>query len=68
VEAPELEAAMLELSITLHDARLRAKSLAENVPEMYAVAEAIRHADTILAMVWDLHECTSYGDSVLDLD
>ena len=68
MEAPEREAAILELSITLHDARLRAKSLAKNVPEMYPVVEAIRHADTILAMVWDLYECTSYGDSILDLD
>jgi hypothetical protein len=68
VEAPEREAAILELSITLHDARLRAKSLAKNVPEMHAVVEAIHHADTILAMLWDLYECTSYGDSILDLD
>jgi hypothetical protein len=68
VEAPEREAAMLKLSITLHDARLRARSLAKNVPEMYAVVEAIQHADAILAMVWDLYECTSHGDSILDLE
>jgi formate dehydrogenase subunit gamma len=50
VEAPEREAAILELSITLHDASLRAKSLAKNVPEMCAVVEAIRHADIVLAL------------------
>jgi hypothetical protein len=68
MEAPEREAAMLELSTTLHDAKLHAKRLAENVPEMVAVVEAVRHADAILDMVWDLHEFTSYGDSILDLD
>jgi hypothetical protein len=68
VEAPEREAAILELSTTLHDAKLRAERLAENVPEMLAVVQALRHADAMLDMVWDLHECTSYGDSVLDLE
>jgi hypothetical protein len=68
VEAPEREAAILELSITLHDARLQAKHLAENVPEMLVVVQALQHADTILEMVWELHECTSYGDSGLDID
>jgi hypothetical protein len=59
---------MLELSITLHDARLRAKRMAETVPEMLAVVQALQHADTMLEMVWELHECTSYGDSGLDID
>jgi hypothetical protein len=68
MEAPEREAAMLELSITLHDARLRAKHLAENVPEMLAVVQALRHADAMLDMVWDLHECTSYEDNLLDFE
>lgn len=68
MEAPEREAAMLELSITLHDARMRAKRLAENVPEMFAVVEAVRHADATLGMVWDLYEFTGYGESILDLD
>jgi hypothetical protein len=68
VEAPEREAALLELSLTLCDARLLATHLAEDVPEMCAVAEAIRHAGAILGMVWDLHErTTSYRDSILDL-
>jgi hypothetical protein len=47
---------------------LRAKHLAENVPEMLVVVEAVHHADTMLEMVWGLHECTSYGDSGLDID
>ena len=51
MEAPEREAAILELSLMLHDARLRAKDLAETVPEMHAVVQAIRHADAILGMV-----------------
>jgi hypothetical protein len=68
VEAPEREAVILELSITLHDARLRAKRMAETVPEMLAVVQALQHADTMLEMVWELHECTSYGDSGLDID
>jgi hypothetical protein len=68
VEAPEREAIILELSITLHDARLRAKRMAETVPEMLAVVQALQHADTLLEMVWELHECTSYGDSGLDID
>ena len=69
MEAPEREAAILELSITLHDASLRAKSLAKNVPEMCAVVEAVRHADIVLNMVWDLQErATGYRDSILDLD
>jgi hypothetical protein len=68
VEAPEREAVILELSITLHDARLRAKRMAETVPEMLAVVQALQYADTMLEMVWELHECTSYGDSGLDID
>jgi hypothetical protein len=68
VEAPEREAAILELSITLHDARLRAKRMAETVPEMLAVVQALQHADTLLEMVWELHECTSYGESGLNID
>ncbi len=68
MEAPEREAAILELSVMLHDTKLRAKRLAEKVPEMLAVVEAIRHADTILDMVWQLHECTTYPDSILDQD
>ena len=69
MEAPEREAAILELSITLHDASLRAKSLTEKMPEMCAVVEAVRHADIVLNMVWDLQErTTGYGDSILDLD
>jgi hypothetical protein len=68
VEPAEREAAILELSTTLHDAKLRAKRLAENVPEMFAVVQALRHADAMLDMVWDLHECTAYGDSVIDLE
>ena len=67
MEAPEREAALLELSLTLCDARLLATHLAEDVPEMCAVAEAIRHAGAILGMVWDLHERTDCRDSILDL-
>ncbi len=66
MEAPERETAILELSVMLHDAKLRAKRLEENMPEMRAVAEAIRHADALLDMVWDLHECTTLGDTILD--
>jgi hypothetical protein len=68
VEAPEREAAILELSVTLHDAKLRAMSLEENVPEMRAVVEAIRHTDAMLEMVWNLHEFTTFGDSLLGHD
>jgi hypothetical protein len=68
VEAPEREAAILELSVMLHDAKLRAKRLAENVPEMLAVVDAIRHTDDLLEMVWDLHEFTTFGDSTLGQD
>ena len=68
MEAPEREAAILELSIMLHDANLRAKRLAENVPEMLAVVDAIRHTDAMLEMVWDLHELTTFGDSLLGHD
>jgi hypothetical protein len=68
VEAPEREAAILELSVMLHDANLWAKRLAENVPEMLAVVDAIRHTDTMLEMVWDLHELTTFGDSLLGHD
>jgi hypothetical protein len=68
MEAAEREAAILELSTTLYDAKLRANRLAENVPEMVAVVQALRHADAMLDMVWDLHECTAYGESVLDFD
>jgi hypothetical protein len=39
------------------------------MPEMCAVVEAVRHADIVLNMVWDLQErTTGYGDSILDLD
>jgi hypothetical protein len=68
MEAAEREAAILELSTTLYDGKLRANRLAENVPEMVAVVQALRHADAMLDMVWDLHECTAYGESVLDFD
>lgn len=68
MEAPEREAAILELSVTLHDAKLRAMPLIENMPEMRAVVEAIRHADALLDMVWNLHESTSFEDSILDHD
>ena len=68
MEAPEREAAILELSVMLHDAKLWAKRLAENVPEMLAVVEAIRHTDAMLEMVWNLHEFTSFGDSLLGHD
>ena len=68
MEAPEREAAILELSTTLYDAKLRAERLAEKVPEMLAVVQALRHADTVLDMVWDLHEFTSYGNHIFDLD
>jgi hypothetical protein len=68
MEAPEREAAILELSVMLHDAKLRAKRLEENVPEMRAVVEAIRHADALLDMVWNLHESTSFENSILDHD
>jgi len=68
MEAAEREAAILELSTTLYDAKLRAKRLAENVPEMLAVVQALRHADAMLDIVWNLHECTSYENNVLDLD
>ena len=68
MEAPEREAAILELSVMLHDANLRATRLAENVPEMLAVVDAIRHADGMLEMVWNLHEFTTFGDSTLGHD
>jgi hypothetical protein len=68
VEAPEREAAILELSVMLHDAKLQAKRLRKNVPEMLAVVEAIRHADAMLDMVWNLYEFTTFGDTILDLD
>jgi hypothetical protein len=68
VKAPEREAAILELSVMVHDANLRAKRLAENVPEMLAVVDAIRHTDDMLEMVWDLHELTTFGDSLLGHD
>ncbi len=68
MEAPEREAALLELSVMLHDAKLRAKRLAENVPEMLAVVDAIDHTDAMLEMVWNLHEFTSFGDSILGHD
>jgi hypothetical protein len=47
---------------------LRAERLAEKVPEMLAVVQALLHADTVLDMVWDLHEFTSYGNNIFDLD
>ena len=68
MEAPEREAAILELSVMLHDVKLRARRLAENVPEMLAVVEAIRHTDDMLDMIWNLHEFTTFGDSILDHD
>ena len=37
--------------LTLHDASLRAKRLAKNVPEMYAVVEAVGHAAIVLNIV-----------------
>ena len=68
MKAPEREAALLELSVMLHDAKLRAKRLEENVPEIRTVVEAIRHADALLDMVWNLHESTSFENSILDHD
>lgn len=68
MEAPEREAAILELSVMVHDVKLRAKRLAENMPEMLAVVEGIRHTDDMLEMVWDLHEFTTFEDSILDHD
>ena len=68
MEPAEREAAILELSTSLHDARLRARRLAEDVPEMFAVVQALQHADAMLDMVWNLHECTSYEGSILDLE
>jgi hypothetical protein len=49
-------------------AKVHARRLRENVPEMLAVVEAIRHADAMLDMVWNLYEFTTFGDSMLDLD
>ena len=68
MEAPEREAALLELSVILHATKLRAKRLAENVPEMLAVVDAIQHTDGMLEMVWNLHEFTTFGDSILGYD
>jgi hypothetical protein len=68
VNAPEREAAIFELPVMLHDAKVHARRLRENVPEMLAVVEAIRHADAMLDMVWNLYEFTTFGDSMLDLD
>ncbi len=68
MEAPEREAAILELSTALHDTSVRAKRLWEDVPEMFAVIEAIRHADTMLDMVWNLYEVATFGDNMLDLE
>jgi hypothetical protein len=68
MEAAEREAAILELSTTLYDGKLQANRLAKNVLEMFAVVRALQHADAMLDMVWDLHECTAYGESVLDFD
>ena len=48
MEALEREAAILELSILLHETKLRAKSLEEEVLEMFAVVQAIGHADAML--------------------
>ena len=62
MEAAEQEAAILELSITLNAAQLRAKRLAEKMPEMLKVVEAIRHVDDLLDMVWELHDGLTYGD------
>jgi hypothetical protein len=61
VEAAEREAAILELSIMLNDAKLRAKHLAEELPEALAIVEAIQHTDDLLDMAWELHEGTTYG-------
>jgi hypothetical protein len=68
VEASEREAAILELSIALHDASVRAKRLWEDVPEMSAVIEAIRHTGTMLDMVWNLYEVVTFRDNMLDLE
>ncbi len=62
MEAAEREAAILELSIMLNDAKLRAKHLAEELPEALAIVEAIQHTDDLLDMAWELHEGTTYGD------
>jgi hypothetical protein len=62
VEAAEREAAILELSIMLNDAQLQAKRVAEKMPEMLTVVEAIRHVDDLLDMVWELHNGPTYGD------
>ena len=62
MEAAVREAAILELSIMLNDARLRARRVAEELPEALAVVEAIQHTDDLLDMAWELHEGTTYGD------
>ncbi len=62
MEAAEREAAILELSIMLNDAQLQAKRVAEKMPEMLTVVEAIRHVDDLLDMVWELHNDPTYGD------
>jgi hypothetical protein len=62
VEAAEREAAILELSIMLNDARLRARRVAEELPEALPVVEAIQHADDLLDMAWELHDGATYGD------
>jgi len=62
VEAAEREAAILELSIMLNDAQLRAKRLAEKLPEVLVVVEAIKYADDLLDMAWELHDGPTYGE------
>jgi len=62
VEAAEQEAAILELSIMLNDAQLRAKRLAEKLPEVLVVVEAIQYADDLLDMAWELHYGSTHGE------
>ncbi len=62
MEAAEREAAILELSIMLNDAQLRAKHLAEKLPEVLVVVEAIQYADDLLDMAWELHDCSTHGE------
>ena len=63
MEAAEQEAAILELSIMLNDAQLRAKRLAEKLPEVLVVVEAIQYADDLLDMAWELHDGSTHGES-----
>jgi hypothetical protein len=68
MESAKREATILELSTSLHDVRLQARHLTEDVPKMFAVVQALQHADAMLDMVWELHECTSHKNSILDLE